>query len=148
MVRAVVLFEHIIKNGECWEWKGGRTKNGYGTHRGTTAHRCAYEAVNGVIPAGMVVMHTCDNPPCINPAHLKLGTQQENLADMHRKGRAGDCRNFGEKHGRCKLKTEDVAAIRAEYAKGGVSQWALAHKYGIKQTQVSRIIRGEARTLN
>lgn len=148
MVRAVSFFEHMVVNGECWEWKGARTKGGYGTYKRTTAHRHAYECTYGPIGAGMVVMHTCDNPPCINPAHLKLGTQQQNLADMWAKGRAGDCRVFGEKHGRCKVTTADVEAIRAEYAAGGISQWALAHKYGLKQRQISRIVRGEARTIS
>ena len=100
----------------CWEWQGAKTKQGYGTMWGTTAHRIAYSLSTGPIPEGMVVMHTCDNPSCCNPEHLRVGSQQENLADMHRKGRAGDCRNFGESHGMCKLSDAQVTDIKRLYA--------------------------------
>jgi len=76
----------------CWEWKRGKS-SGYGRvrvggKRGQVyrAHRLAYELVNGPIPDGAVVMHACDNPPCINPAHLIVGTQGENIADRDLKG--------------------------------------------------------------
>jgi hypothetical protein len=77
----------------CWEWIGARVASRwpYGQFRahGTLvlAHRYAYEEFVGAIPAGMVVMHTCDNPPCVNPDHLAVGTQSDNLRDMARKGR-------------------------------------------------------------
>lgn len=75
----------------CWEWSGKRTGKGYGqlTIRGKEiyAHRHAWEITNGGIPAGRYVMHDCDNPPCINPQHLRIGTPQDNADDMFRKGR-------------------------------------------------------------
>lgn len=81
----------------CWEWTGARNPNGYGRvgihgSRDKTegVHRLAWMMVNGrPVPVGMRVLHRCDNPPCGNPDHLRLGTQQENLAEMRAKGRGG-----------------------------------------------------------
>jgi len=76
----------------CWEWTRGRFRSGYGAAyvdgRQQVAHRVAYEIVKGPIPAGMYVCHRCDNPPCINPDHLWLGSHRENMHDAIRKGRS------------------------------------------------------------
>jgi len=85
------LWCRVMIIGECWEFTGSRSDDGYGSIRleGSMqkAHRAAYQIVHGEIPAGLVVMHTCDNPPCINPAHLVLGTVADNNRDRHAKGR-------------------------------------------------------------
>lgn len=78
----------------CWEWQAGRFSNGYGQfmrvkHQMALAHRMAYELTNGPIPEGLLVLHRCDNRPCVRPDHLWLGTHSENMRDMHAKGRCG-----------------------------------------------------------
>ena len=86
------LFEKInITPSGCWKWQGAVDSHGYGRTRYngklTSAHRAAYEYMHKEIPEGMHVLHRCDNPPCINPAHLFLGTHQDNMDDMAAKGR-------------------------------------------------------------
>lgn len=74
---------------DCWEWTASRLNRGYGSFApGMVAHRVAYEITYGPIPPGLYVMHTCDNPPCSNPRHLRVGTPQENVDDMVAKGRS------------------------------------------------------------
>jgi hypothetical protein len=73
----------------CWLWTGTRTGGGYGKWLGQRAHRFAYSAAKGAIPAGMFVCHACDNPLCVNPDHLWLGSHSDNMRDMDRKGRRG-----------------------------------------------------------
>jgi hypothetical protein len=85
---------------ECWEWTAYRLPAGYGTfgRPTTTTHRIAWQLTNGPIPEGMFVCHKCDNPPCVNPAHLFVGTQQDNLRDMWSKGRAEATRQAGKRN--------------------------------------------------
>lgn len=76
---------------ECWEWQGSRTYDGYG-HVSVggklfLAHRVLYVVYKGEIPSGLVLLHSCDNRKCVSPHHLRVGTQAENLQDMHNKGR-------------------------------------------------------------
>ncbi len=83
---------HILKTASCWLWQGALFASGYGkASRGfkkLRAHRVAYALYVGAIPPGIHVLHKCDNPPCVNPAHLFLGTHLDNMRDMEAKGRA------------------------------------------------------------
>lgn len=126
----------------CWEWTGTRNTAGYGIfllpgERAVRAHRYSYERVNGPIPEGMVLMHACDNPPCVNPAHLFPGSRGDNVRDAVAKRRL--C--YGTKHHGAKLTADQVLAIRASE----LSQTVLAKQYGVNPSTICRIKRGVAR---
>jgi hypothetical protein len=124
--------------GACWEWRT-RNKAGYGVfgHLGERyyAHRMSVEIHRGPIPPGLHVCHHCDNPPCVNPAHLFLGTPADNAADCSRKGRRrnGDIR--GVQHRLAKLDEHKVRLIR-ESDESGVE---LARLYGVAPSLISRV---------
>ena len=128
----------------CWEWNGGRNDRGYGKiSRGRVsaggpmiATRVAWEIHNGPIPDGQYVCHRCDNPPCVNPEHLFLGTRAVNNADMASKKRTAN----GERRPQAKLTDDQVDEIRSRYASEGISQKALGREYGVDQSTVSLIV--------
>ncbi len=128
---------------DCWEWKAYCILKGYGTiGKGPLkyfAHRWAYYITYGVDPGDKCVCHSCDNPPCCNPAHLWLGTPGDNNRDCHGKGRASTSRALGEEHGRAKLTRQDIKRIRASKE----FQYVLAERYGVCQQLISRIQRRE-----
>lgn len=136
------FWEKVDKRGpdECWLWTAATNEAGYGVMRpegrrtGPTvkAHRVSL-ALAGVDVAGRVVRHRCDNPPCVNPAHLELGTQIQNVGDMVRRGRVA--------HGsmRSRLTEDDVRAIRARAAAGDLMR-VIAADFGISRPTVSRIV--------
>ena len=135
----------------CWPWKARTQTVGYGICRfrgesNVLAHRAAYMIEYGEIPDGLFVLHECDFKLCCNPKHLRLGSQQENLADMRRKGRGYTFPIiFGEDAPHAKLTDEQVAEIRQRYRLDDISQTELATLFKIGQSQISRIIRGENR---
>lgn len=106
--------------GTCWTWTGYTNKHGYGLitvgRRKFYAHRISWTLHNGDIPGDMRVLHRCDNPPCVRPDHLFLGTQPENLADMRSKGRGRAAR--GERHRIARLTEAQVLEIRRRYVTG------------------------------
>lgn len=128
-------------NSGCWLWVGPCDKNGYGkaaekgsVHnrpRTVRAHRRSYEVNRGAIPERLHVLHRCDTPACVNPDHLFLGTNMDNVRDMVSKGR----QPRGEGGGRAKLTEADAKAIFWDTR----SQENIASEYGINQTTVSRI---------
>ena len=143
---SVRFFRHVEKTATCWLWTGAVQKRGhpYGKfrvreqNRTVRAHRMAYELTYGVVPNGLAVLHRCDNPRCVNPEHLFLGTQAENQADMKAKGRQAR----GERIAGAKLTWEEVREIRALSASGQNSV-VLGKRFGVASSIVRRIIAGK-----
>lgn len=132
--------EQNASGAQCILWDGATYPTGYGRlyREGRTryAHRDAYERAHGPIPRGMVVMHTCDTPACVNPDHLKLGTQADNLADMYAKGRGRKAN--GADHGLAVLTAEKAIAIYRDPR----PKLRIAREYGIGCTTVGDIKKG------
>lgn len=136
-----------VTDSGCWEWKGSRDHAGYGKlkYQGQKymAHRFAYQTWVGQIPDGLLVRHRiCDNPPCINPAHLELGTQVDNMRDMKERGRQKI--TFGEQSPHSKLTTADVLKIREIRAKEGLSHKKLADLFEVSETLVRQVLNGKS----
>ena len=145
----------IRGNGDCWVWMGPIHPNGYGTlgkRAGSTtrasheyAHRVSYEIHRGPIPAAHEVMHTCDNRPCVNPAHLMVGTHAENMTDMGNKGRAyrGGVKPksaTSSQLGPANMDIHRANEIRSLHA-GGLGVKALADQFQISDSFVYGIVR-------
>jgi len=128
---------------DCWPWTGYKMASGRGRMRWngrmTIASRISYEIENGPVPShaeGTCILHTCDNPNCVNPAHLWAGTNDDNVADRERKGRGAK----GEGHARAKLGESDVREIRRRH-EDGASNLHLAKEFGVHANTISAIIR-------
>lgn len=121
---------------QCWEWQGSRDEHGYGYLRSIRAHRLSFELHCGPIPDGMGVLHRCDNRACVNPAHLFLGTQEDNNLDMVSKGR----HMHGERVPGHKLSSKDVPTIRRLYAAGGSSYSSLSLLFGVSKSAIQDIV--------
>ena len=123
-----------LELGPCWLWTGGKTA-GYGdiTMKGLDryTHRISWILTNGPIPEGLWVRHKCDNPTCVNPAHLELGDAQENAGDRERRGR----------HPRHKASAEQVRLVFS--AKGQAPARVIAERYGLREAYVYRIWEGK-----
>lgn len=128
----------------CWPWTGRRDRGGYGRiwyeGRQAYAHRTAWEMANGPVPTKLSICHTCDNPPCCNPAHLFAGTHRENLQDAGRKGRLGKAR--GERHGNAKLDWGKVAVIHRLRAEG-LSEREIAARFDVSQVAIHFVLTGQ-----
>ena len=157
----------------CLEWTACCTGAGYGqlriNRRSRSAHRLAWELVNGPIPDGLCVLHRCDNPRCVEADHLFLGTQLDNIADMTAKRRSargdrhgsrthperlprGDRHGArlhperlarGERHGGAKLTEADVLEIRRLDDEGTATHGALAAQFGVAKGHIGKILRGQ-----
>lgn len=139
------------RSGECWVWTGRRNPKGYGLawnrarltgnrRADEGAHRIAWVLINGPIPAGLCVLHRCDNPPCIRPDHLWLGTKADNSADMKAKGRTYRPTWIGAAVPTAKITDVIASEIRRKYATGSVTQAELARQYGLTPPTVSAVI--------
>lgn len=148
------LWAKIDKRGpdECWEWQAKERVSGYGKlNRGgrgmgdVLAHRAVWEEIHGPIPKdrswhGRVILHTCDNRLCCNPAHLRMGTQADNVKDMDKKGRRVSTPHLGEDHGMAKLTDDQVREIRAST----LSHRELGRRFGVTHTMVGYIKRRQS----
>jgi hypothetical protein len=153
------FWSKVDKSGKCWIWLAGKDRKGYGKfsiggkyrpdgsrNSMKSAHRHSFELANGPIPQhesfhGMCVLHSCDNPSCVNPEHLFLGTNEDNVRDMDRKGRRVVVSHRGEQHGMAVL-TE--AKAREVYIRAwlGELQSSIAMDFGISIPLVSAIKTG------
>lgn len=135
----------VNKTDDCWVWTAGRTPKGYGAfypHRRhqVAAHRWAYEHFVGPIPDGMYVLHSCDNPPCVNPDHLSVGTQRDNIQQCIERGRLTRANQKGAANPRARLTDDDVRAIRDDPR----TATAIASDYDMGLTAISRIKRRQS----
>lgn len=136
------FWKRVDKTGDCWVWKGPKVGNGYGKvgYKGRTAraNRVSWELANGPIPDGMMVCHKCDNPSCVRPDHLFLGSVVENNSDKQEKGR----QVRGETAGASVLTEEQVREIKRRYAAGHTTLGKLSIEYGVHTSQIHHIVKG------
>lgn len=131
------FWSYVSKGDSCWLWIGARTVTGYGaigaerpSRKTLKAHRVSYELHLGKIPDGLLVCHRCDNPLCVNPDHLFLGTSLDNNRDREAKGRGNQAKGQSQAH--AKLTEDDVKYIRASR----LTTYALAKQYGMHYTTI------------
>lgn len=145
------LIERILgkiqsDDSSCWIWTGALTRGDYGNmmikKKTKRAHRVSYELFVGPIPQGLHVLHRCDTPQCINPNHLFVGTQKENLADMRKKMR----HIYGEKHHKVKISNavKNWAIVTAK--SGKLSQVEIGRQLGVSGTTICRWVRKKRRS--
>ena len=144
----VRFWAKVTKGDGCWNWQGSYIAGtGYGAFydgQRWSTHRYSWTIHNGAIPAGLCVLHKCDNRKCVRPDHLFLGTKRENSQDMARKGRYRVPALKGEDHGEAKLTTAAVLDIRQRYKRGNGT--LLAEEYGVSPSLVSLVVRHKAWT--
>lgn len=144
-LRTRLLSRIAVTDSGCWEYIGARNWKGYGAigiggrkGRVIGAHRASWMVHHGEIPGDLQVLHRCDNPPCVNPDHLFLGTPGDNMDDKVQKGRAAGAP--GESNPKHKLTASAVREIRDRYAAGGVTMRALAAEYAVSCPCIYNIV--------
>jgi hypothetical protein len=130
---------------DCWLWTGSKCSDGYGTigtSKGylTSAHRLSWIIHNGPIPKGLSVLHKCDNPPCVNPKHLFLGTQRDNIIDCVNKRR--DNKACGSRHPNAKLTESLVKILRQQYKDGTLNAKAKARELRMQYMTICHMLWG------
>lgn len=135
--------EKIEKTDSCWLWKAAKSKSGYGVfslnRKWMRAHRASYTIYKGPIPDGLLVLHSCDTPDCVNPDHLSLGTPKKNMDEMRERGR--ERKRKGNDHPCCKITDEQAQEIR-ELRKQKVPAKEIAKKFNISFEYVYQIAKG------
>ena len=145
---AARFLKYVDTSGNCWAWTGVQKRGGYGRFwvgaRHVIATRFAWTLWNGPIPVGLNVCHHCDNPPCVRPSHLFLGTQLDNVRDCITKGRANQEARVrrGIQNGRSKLTEDQVREIRTRRARGETLR-RLSLSFGVSMTAINNIEHGK-----
>lgn len=140
-----------VTNTGCWEWRGGRLKDGYGRvaiggGKVAVVSRVAFELWVRPLQPGEVACHQCDNPPCMNPEHLFAGTKADNSRDMALKGRGRGSRTWGEAKYNHKLSNSDIREILGLLESGRFTGVEIARRYGVTPALISMIKTGKRRT--
>lgn len=140
------FWEKVERRGadECWNWQGGKSSLGYGIFgaggKNFIASRFSYQLAHGPIPDDLCVLHKCDNPSCVNPAHLWLGSRADNTADMIAKGRRVEPSvRVGIAHHKAKFTEEQVRNIRVRHSAGETFA-TISQDFGVNQSTISRIV--------
>jgi len=139
-----LFWDKVTKTDTCWLWAAFKDKNGYGRltirNKQYLAHRVSWELCNEKIPKGLLVCHHCDNPPCVNPDHLFLGTKKDNAQDMVRKGRCHSNHAVGVTQHLAKLTDDKALQIRELYEEGGCTHRSLGRIFGVNKTTISQVL--------
>lgn len=139
LLLTIKFLSRIEKGEDCWMWTGTKAPTGYGcltfSKKIRLAHRLSWELYHGQIPGGLFVLHKCDNRICVNPNHLFLGTQRDNMLDMIKKGRS-KLENYFPK-----LSWKDIDYIRQCLSKRTFTQAQLCRKFRVSDSYISKIFK-------
>lgn len=139
------FWHHVHKTKDCWIWTASKSKSGYGKTsyhennklKSIETHRASWEIEYGLIPRGICVLHRCDEPGCVNPKHLFLGTSLDNVRDRDLKNR----QMKGEKNHLSKLTNKKVRIVRKMAERGNFTHQKIADKFGVTQATISKVIK-------
>lgn len=143
------FWRNVRRTDYCWEWTASTDRGGYGSisenNKSRGAHQVSWEIHFGPIPDGMFVLHKCDNPPCVRPDHLFLGTSKDNAQDRQQKGRwkggvTSETAARGESNAKCKLTAAIVIRIRLRHASGD-SPTDMALEYDVNRSTIHAIVK-------